>query len=64
MNEYLSQNIWASPGFRDPFLWDTKLSEKGLALASLKNLNIKQSSQKLALLQEIQLIICMFKLFI
>ena len=26
MNEYLAKNPWGSPGFKDPSLWDTKLS--------------------------------------
>ena len=29
MNEYLSSQPWGSVGFKDPELWDTKLSIRG-----------------------------------
>lgn len=32
-NEALARRPWGTPGFSDPLLWDTVLSERGIALA-------------------------------
>lgn len=34
MNTYLRANDWAAPDFRDPLLWDTRLTERGQSQAS------------------------------
>ena len=46
MNEYLASNHWADEKFKDPLLYDTKLSKAGIAGAQLAQVFVEKLEPK------------------
>ena len=46
MNEYLASNHWADEKFKDPLLYDTKLSKAGVAGAQLAQVYVEKLEPK------------------
>ena len=46
MNEYLASNHWADEKFKDPLLYDTKLSKAGIAGAQLAQVHVEKLEPK------------------
>ena len=53
----MSTHHWGSPNFKDPFYYDTILSENGRDLAISRHLNIIENDESLRSIKKIELII-------